>query len=100
MSPKTVDAQKPILVTRRDLDVVIDIISTNSDASPVEQDKGGEETAETEEQASKLVGVRERVSVSGGPVHSDRLDAVASSPSWPDLKNNEASCSKQKTISE
>jgi hypothetical protein len=38
--------------------------------------------------------------VSGEPVHSDRLDAVASSPSWPNPRNNEGSCSKRKSISE
>jgi hypothetical protein len=47
-----------------------------------------------------LVVVEEGGSVSGKPVHSDRLDIVASSPSWPGLKNNEIHCSVGKNVSE
>jgi hypothetical protein len=65
---------------------------------PTGREKREKETPEMK-QASRLV-VEERGSVSEEPVHSDRLDAVASSPSWPDLKNNDARCSKRKTIGE
>jgi hypothetical protein len=49
--------------------------------------------------ALELVVFEEVGSVSGKPVHSDRLDAVASSPSWPDLGNG-ICCSRGKTVSE
>jgi hypothetical protein len=38
--------------------------------------------------------------VSGKPVHSGGLDAVMSSPSWLDLKNNKVCCSVGKNVSE
>jgi hypothetical protein len=36
--------------------------------------------------------------VAGKPVHSDRLDAIASSPNWPDLKNDEVRCSVSEKV--
>jgi hypothetical protein len=59
-SLRTVCPQDPILITRRDLDNVVDIVNANSNTFPAEQGKGGEETSDTEEQASKLVVVEEK----------------------------------------
>jgi hypothetical protein len=45
---------------------------------------------------SELIHPIRRGMCSGNPRHSDRLDAVASSPNWPDLRNNEISCPMNK----
>ena len=58
--------------------------------SPTEQVKGGEETTESEAQASTLVVSNEK--------GWDRLDVTMSSPNGPHTKNNETRCSKRKTI--
>jgi hypothetical protein len=48
----------------------------------------------------KLIDVEGRGAVTGKPGHSNKLDVVMSSPSWPFLSNNIVHCSVGKNISE